>query len=792
MKDILYMNSLSSYVNSAGNKFFLNLFWAGQDSPLFEENASLSSAVGDSDPLARLIESRLVSDAGSDVKKLFLLVQRDVYSLKNDALRPFNNIDVRNAWRKSFAFYTDPKRNDESFVVLSDQVSEKGDILPFPSLFYCKTRKVFFHPPCPSCGRPLHQCEDDSLLGASGLHPFSTSLWRYLHCPACGTPDFYTYEREPDNPPFLKGRQNLIQNFAGLKKADGTTAFPCADCQFHAECYDGGNRAQERIVPFSFYPFYMLAFEAASLNAIDFIPLLSGAGFQEAQSLVESSRQSGRIASMKALIAACAGNSPFLFDQDERHFLEILYLKLAFLEEVIRNFQSGGRFAHPDIRPGIDQIWVKFPENCGMLPWFWNFRVRILGVGREESAPRVFKMTPDAGVFLGLIWFYTLLSNKRQNMSGILNGLKKYPPDDADSFEKMTKENIFDSSNIFWDPQGKAIPDAWKSFWEKSLRMGWSLLTSRLETADDAGEKFPEQLAGLRKDIKENLFLKEIPYAASAPKEVDPVLPRTKDEAIHDILLGLIDKFQSVRTEKQDTKESNVSDAPQLTSAEKAGKAPAPPVDEEIEEPMIETVIFSARSSAREGAVPSAEETQIIAKHAPSREVPLEFQETQILSLKTLEPKAKPKVQESNKSEETLILSLNDLEPKTKPKTKEADQLEETLILSTQTAVKETPVPPAEKIPKFSQTLSVRDVPVENQETLILSVGNLDRQKEIKIEKTVPDIEETVILSTFAPGAKETRKTQEETRQEMISHGDLLDETVILRPGEKSKDGAKK
>lgn len=789
MKDILYMNSLIRYVSSAGNKFFLNLFWAGQDSPLLEENASLFSSAGDADPLARLIESRLVSDAGSEVIKLFLLVQRDVYSLKNDALRPFNNIDVRNAWRKSFAFYTDPKRRDESFVVLSDQVGEKGDIQPFPSLFYCKTRNVFFHPPCPSCGHPLHQCEDDSLLGASGLHPFSTSLRRYLHCPDCGTPNFYAYEREPDNPPFLKDRRNLIQDFSGLKKADGTTAFPCADCSFHAECYDGENRAQERIVPFSFYPFYMLAFEAASLNAIDFIPLLSGAGFQEAQSLVESSRQSGRIASMKALTAARAGNSLFLFDQDERHFLEILYLKLAFLEEVIRNFQSGGRFTHPDMRPGIDQIWVKFPENCGMLPWFWNFKVRILGVGSEESAPRVFNTAPDAGVFLGLIWFYTLLSNKRQNMSDILNGLKKYPLEDADSFEKMTKENIFDSFNIFWDPQGRTVPVAWKSFWEKSLRMGWSLLMSRRETADAAGERFPEQLAELRKDIKENLFLKEIPYAASAPKEVEAVLPRTKDEAIHDILLGLIDKFQSVKTEKRETKESNVSGNLKLTVA---AKAPAPPVDEEIEEPMIETVVFSARSSSREGAVPPAEETQIIAKHAPSREVPLELQETQILSLKTLESKAKPNVQESDKLEETLILSLNDLEPKTKPKTKEADQLEETLILSTQTAVKETPVPAAEKIPKISQTLPVREVPVESQETLILSVGNLDHQKEIKTEKTVPDIEEAVILSTLAPGAKETGKIREETRQKTISHEDHLEETVILRPGEKSKDGAKK
>jgi len=830
MKDISSMNSLINYLNAAGNKIYLNLPGASQDRSHSEENVFPRTEIGDSDPLGRLIEASLTTDAGSQVKKLFLLAQRDVYFLKNNVLWPLNNIDVRNAWQRSFAFYTDPKRNDESFILFADQVGDKGEILPFPSLFYCKTKKVFFHPPCPACGRILRQCEDDSLLAASALPLFSASLRRFLHCPACGTPDFYACEREPGDSPSLKDRRDLVRNFAGLKKAEETANFPCADCSLHAECYGGENRCLERIAPFSFYPFYMLAVEAASLNAVDFIPLLSGAGFPEAKRLAENSRASGRIASVEAVSRVCAGHSPFLFDSDERRFLEILYLKLAFLAEVIRNFQSGGQFDHPDLKPGMDQIWIKFPEISGMLPLFWNFNVRILGVGREESTFPVLKTTPDTGMLLGLIWFYTLLSNKKQSMSDVLSGLKKYSREDAGSFEKMTRESIFDASNIFWDPQGKTVPAAWKNFWEKSLSTGWSLLTSGFQSADDTGAKCLEQVAQLRKDIKENLFLKEIPHAAAAPQEAEKVLPGTKDEAIRDILLGLIDKFQSAKPAPQKAAEAKVSGDLKL-AAGKADLKPAPAADEDIEEPVIETVVFSSRSKAGEGAVSPAEATQVIARHTPSREVPMESQETLILSLDRLQSEAKPKAKEDDLLEktlimsaqpaapatpvakaektsksaqtipfrdappeiqETLILSLKDLESGTKPKTGAANHLEETLILSTQAPGKVTSVPPAEKTPKVSSPSPVREVPEESQETLILSVGNPDQQRKPTSEKTGPVPEETLILSTFVPGAKETEKTRGETGQKTISQRDLLEETVILRPGEKSKDGAKK
>jgi len=768
MNDVSSMNSLIGYLEPTRNKFYLNLSGANSDKDLPEEKIFPFAEIADALPLARIIHARVLSDAGSTLKRLFLFMQRDVYALRDNALYPFNNMDVRNVWQQSFDFYTDTKRNDPSFVLLSSQHGKKGEMLPFLSLFYCRQRKIFFHPPCPVCGQVLQQCEDDELLKRSGLHPFSTSLKRYLYCPACGTPEFHVFERDRNDPPQVKDRRTLIKNFAGLNKAEETTAFPCVDCPLHEKCYGRDYYAEERIVPFAFYPFYMLAFEAAALCATDFIALISGADFRDVQLSKESNRETARGAAKTTVGRVCTESSPFLFDHDERHFLEILYLKLAFLDQVIRSYQTEGRFSHPDMKPGMDQIWVNFPENSGLLPYFWNFKVRILGIGQEETTPVFTKMTSESSTLLGLIWFYTLLTNKRQGMSAVLNCMKKYNPEESGAFEKIIRETVCDSSNVFWDSQGKMVHAGWMSLWEEALRLGWTLVKATFQTDEAAGEKFLEQLECLRREIKENLFLKEISYAASVSRSaetaaVETVLPRTEDEIIHDILKGMIHKLQSAVPEGLK--------APEVVKAmmpEKMAPASAQPAADDIEEPVTETVIFSVRSSTKTDAVSSTSQTQLLARERSSREVPLE-------------------------SQETVIISLNDLEPKPKAKAPKADNLEETLIISAPVSARESIIPPTEKPQKTTPPAPSREVPIEAQETLILSLGELEKQTQTKTEKAALLLEETLIMSAFPkPAATEAEKTPSEPRPKKASHEDLLEETVILKPGEKSRDGAKK
>ena len=703
MKDTKHMASLLTYLDPVGNKFFLNLSLITQDTTLPEENIFPSITINDSDPLARLIEARIVSDAGSEVKRLFLFVQRDWYTLKKNALWPFNNNNVRDSWQKGFSFYADRKGEDQSFILFSNQLSNKGEILPFSSLFYCKTIKVFFHPPCPKCGRILQQCEDDNLLRKSGLYPFSTSLKRYLFCSVCGSPDFFSYEMEQNVPSFLKDRRTLIKNFAELTKAEEITAFPCIGCHLHEECYGEDNRVLTRVVPFSFYPFYMFAFEAASLNALDFIALISGANFQEAESLPESNREFGRIASLKAVKQACSENTPFLFDHDERYFLEILYLKLSFLGEVMRSFQSGGKFIYPDLKPGIDQIWVKLPENSGMLPFFWNFKVKILGIGTHTSSPLLSKPVSASLFLMGLIWFYTLLTNRRQNISDVFGFLEKFFSEEIVSFEKFVNESVFNPLNIFWDPEGKTVESSWNSFWERSLRLGWSLLDPNFQTVDGGGKKFLQQMQDLRKDIKENLFLKEIPYSATAPNAAETVSHNAEDDAIHEILVGIIKKLRPTISKKKEEEELKVNDTVILTAARKPWETPEPSIDEDFGEPVTETVILSARPSEKEVTIPRAEET-----------------------LKT---------------------------PQTVPARKAEDELQETMILSSE---------------------------------------GLEHKTKAQTKKTEEIIAETVVISPVMPATKEAEKIEDEAQQKRIPVKDFLAETVILKSGEKSKNGTKK
>ena len=65
------------------------------------------------------------------------------------------------------------------------QSGADGILSPFASLFFCKEKGRYFHPPCPRCGRPLALCVDDAVLAAAGLPLYSRSLERHLYCEAC-------------------------------------------------------------------------------------------------------------------------------------------------------------------------------------------------------------------------------------------------------------------------------------------------------------------------------------------------------------------------------------------------------------------------------------------------------------------------------------------------------------------------------------------------------------------------------------------------------------------------------
>lgn len=669
MKEIVHTASLLAYLEPYDKNFYLKLSLLVQDNSDLEKSIFPFLIISESDPIAQLIEAQIVSDAGSEVKRIFLLAQRDQCLVKKDELWPLNNVDVNDSWQKAFSFYA-KQREDGSFILLSDQIGKKGELISFLSLFYCKTKKVFFHPPCPKCGFPLQQCEDDTLLKSSGLQPFSSSLKRYLFCPECSSPgslNFYVHELEQSDPPDIKDRWALIKEFGLLWEVNrDTTAFPCNDCQFHQECYGSDNLVITRIVPFSFYPFYMFAFEAMSLNGLDFISLLSGATFEEVEALLESKRDLGRINCLKAVKQNCKGGTPFLFNHDARYFLEVLYLKLSFLAEVFQYLQCGGSlFRHPDLRLSADQIWIKILGQGGLLPFFWNFKAGFMDISRHHAVPQLFqKPAADSLFFRGLFWFYTLLVNRQQKMEDISTALGKmiYSEDNV-SFEKVVNETIFLPVNIFWEPHGKNIDNDWNTLWERSINLGWSLLKVSFQNDAVWNEReFQEELENLRRDVKEKLFQRKGSYSISDIPLEDKTVNTVEDKAIHGILMGILKRWQPSVQEKEEEFRKTVIISPQKFEKGITSPTTIPSREVEKQEELQETVILSVKDLAPKSPFPQI-------KGIPGGMI----SETVIISPEgTVQPEKdaeKPEEpQEKNKPEEDFLTETVILKPGNKGK----------------------------------------------------------------------------------------------------------------------------
>ena len=281
MKNGTQKRSLLPYLNHPSSDSYLKI------SLLTEETASAEGApfaflwVTDSDPLTHIVKADFLGEAESEFKRVFLLLQNDRYTLPKNVWWPLDNKQVEGAWKKAFAFYSQETRG-HSVIALGNQVDHAGQLVPLRSLFFCTPKQMFFEPPCPFCGRLLEQCDNDDLLGENGLPAYSTSLRRYLFCPLCiGSGRecfFYAYERERSEPARVKDWRGLVEDFAALiQKGDSLEGFPCTQCSDRTACYAAKGTVISKIVPFAFYPFFMMIFEHMPVNGLDFLGLVSGA-----------------------------------------------------------------------------------------------------------------------------------------------------------------------------------------------------------------------------------------------------------------------------------------------------------------------------------------------------------------------------------------------------------------------------------------------------------------------------------------------------------------------------------
>lgn len=479
--------SLLTYMKGEGRGFFLELSTCRG-----EQGDGLSprfpfEIIGDAPGLTRILGARVVSDGGGCIGRVFLLMSQDEYLLQEAGVQSLTNLDVEAAWENAFQAH----RTSGRLVVLSDQTDETGSLLTFMPLFACTRTRQFFHPLCPQCGGELDLLTDDTVLSGAGLKPYSTSLRRYLACPVCARkPGALFYAASPDNadPVSVRGAVELVAGLAGLDDP----AVPCTACPDRMPCHSSGHFSG-RIVPIAFYPFYMFMFEAASLNGADFLALLSGASCSELEASLGARRELTRREHVCRVEDSCS--EPLIFRNDERRFLEVLYLKLALLGEVtghVLNNPEG--CTYPGFGLSLERLWVQIPGLAGHLPAFWSFRLALV-----DMDPRLPAVPPVPGACqtehcLGLLWFHALVSNRDLNGRAIDDGLRGLLREGRQGL----KSPVFAPEHIFWEPA--PVSPRWLPHWERALHLGASLLLH------EGTESFQENCRDLLEELKGDLF----------------------------------------------------------------------------------------------------------------------------------------------------------------------------------------------------------------------------------------------------------------------------------------------
>jgi|GEM_PF-5579040 len=288
---------LTPYLVPAKHRFYLRLFSIRTNDGLPVTDNPFW-VVSDAAPFSRVYSAALHSDADKPVLPLFLTVQSDAISNDNTISSLANNVLIEQQWQRLFAIYG-PLLEKAALLILQEQVSRENTLLPFDPLFFCREKQAYFPPVCPRCGHALKLCRDDDMLHGHALQSYSTTLRRYLFCDSCIvaglSPVFYVLSKMPGDPDIVIDRDGLISFMAnpGGGANQDQPVFPCPGCPLRQACYGPEKAVLGRISVFSFYPFFMLVFDAARISARDRGRLTSGEFFTRPEDIATEKNDPG-------------------------------------------------------------------------------------------------------------------------------------------------------------------------------------------------------------------------------------------------------------------------------------------------------------------------------------------------------------------------------------------------------------------------------------------------------------------------------------------------------------------
>lgn len=481
--------------------------------------------LSESSTLAQTLRAAFTLPGGEVLRSVWLLVQKDRYPALNDSYGMLTNEQCDTLWHNAQKALKTAHR-----PIFDIAPHDPKDGLPrYQSLFYCKSRQLYFHPPCPTCGQTLALCTSDELLAHKGLASYSSSLRRYLHCAACGDKSaFYVAERDSLEPEWVKDCRELVQEWShAVLMERAIDALPCCCCEQRNSCHDSNKHFLRRLVPFRFFDFYLLAFPAYDLSLSAFAALVSGAGVSELLETPDFQSDRGQSALLHLFSERCPEGNRLFFAGTDRAFLEVLYLKLCLICQVFRYLM---RLKTADVRTMFHsptQFWVKLHGGDQRLPWFWNFAVEPLDLvywpAQEKDVTEPALCESD---LWSKVWFGLLVRNARQSFFAVCRHLpdikQQLAADDKLFSGAVPLPECIAAENVFWSQPGVPLNDVACALWRKTLEIGGSLLTADSASRPFVAEELMVQIDELLTAIKSALFEASQTLNSATPLERPP------------------------------------------------------------------------------------------------------------------------------------------------------------------------------------------------------------------------------------------------------------------------------
>jgi hypothetical protein len=689
-------SSLLPYLDRQRGSFSIDLLPGSASKGHGRSTDNPFRVLDDSFPFCSLLRADLVTDADTSVQHLFLIKQKDAY-IGRDGLS--SNQDVDAAWLKAWKALDD---GGEPCIRLAAQHDSLGHLQPFSSLFFCAAKGVFFHPPCPECGHPLELCTSDGILGQSGLPAYSTSLERYLCCRECfgkgADPVFYAFNPSLDQPPCVHDQHALIKGYGNLSvQPSPDLGFPCLECSSFSTCFAAERQAWPPISIFGFYPFYLFILEQPTFRADDFLALLSGS---DPGQLGERHRKRGDWSMAVHLEQTLSRFQKhwFLQPQGESRFVEILFLKMTFLLDVLEKLIA--RTASTPVQniletSNLSSFWVKLGNKSKTLPHFWDFSVSWLNHLNPEAAtrlPKALHISQGLNRF-GMLCFSILLADRDTLPEKLESAAQNQ------AREGMDWESLFPPASISLERFGSRLPPAALNAWHESLDFCWRFLTPEANLDEVAFlDSQLGRLESLIQDLRKMLFERPEPFQTFEPLSESSSLVTIMD----DIIASWSSRQDGPRADSAAQEKPAAQDETILFNLD-SGE----PADEDtmnIDETRVETVFLSLddkepEASPSQGSVdepsqlqdePELERTVFVQTGQPP---PPEASRTEAPPPKAPPPAAPPQVDDLDA---TVILSRDQdfggpeaereadtQPPKNEKVEEEGDDLEKTVILDT-------------------------------------------------------------------------------------------------------------